>query len=138
MRSATVWGLMCLLVSGGFFYSAASIYFRRRRFLSRAVPATGKVVEVQIEGIGRNAMSVPIFEFTTSDGKAQRARSMMGSGFQRFEEGQQIPIRYDPGDPSIAEVDTLATLWGVALLRTGFGVVFMLMGLTAIVMAAVR
>ena len=47
---------------------------------------------------------------------------------QRFKVGQEIVVRYDPGRPSAAEVDSFAVLWGLALLRTGFGAVFLLMG----------
>lgn len=66
----------------------------------------------------------------------QRVESWMGSGFQRFEAGQAVPVRYDPTDPGRAEVDTFAVLWGLVLLRTGFGLLFMLMGSVAVLLNA--
>lgn len=66
----------------------------------------------------------------------QRVESWMGSGFQRFEAGQAVPVRYDPADPGRAEVDTFAVLWGLVLLRTGYGLLFLLMGSVAVLLNA--
>jgi hypothetical protein len=33
-----------------------------------------------------------------------------------------------PGDPGRAEVDSFAVLWGLALLRAGYALLFVLMG----------
>lgn len=128
MNPLTVWGVMCILVGCGFLVSALRIYARRRRFLSRAEPAVGTVTEVRIQGVGRNAMSIPSFEFRTTDGTVRRAESLMGSGFQGFEIGETLPVQYDPADPTKAEVDSFAVLWGLALLRAGFALLFLLMG----------
>ena len=64
----------------------------------------------------------------------QRAESWMGSGFQRFEAGQAVPVRYDPADPGRAEVDTFAVMWGLALLRASYGLLFLLLGSVALVL----
>lgn len=128
MERFTIWGLMCILVSCGFFTSALRIYLRRKRFLAGAEAAAGTVVEVRVRGIGRNAMNFPVFEFRTASGAVQRAESMMGSGLQGFQVGEAVAVRYDPGNPSRAEVDSFAVLWGLALLRAGFAVLFLLMG----------
>lgn len=134
MDRFTVWGLICIVVACGFFASALQIYWLRRRFLAGAQAAVGTVVEVRVRGIGRNAISVPVFEFRTAEGAAQRAESWMGSGFQGFKVDEEVPVRYDPSDPSKAEVDSFAVLWGLALLRTGFGVLFLLMGLIGLLL----
>jgi hypothetical protein len=134
MDRLTVWGLMCIGVACGFLVSALRIYLGRKRFLARAEPASGTVVEVHSRGVGRNAVSVPVFEFRTAGGTVQRAESLQGSGFQGFEVGQAVAVRYDPADPSKAEVDSFAMLWGLALLRAGFAVVFLLMGLIGLLL----
>ncbi len=51
-------------------------------------------------------------------------------GFQGFEVGEAVAVRYDP-----AEVDSFAVLWGLALLRAGFAVLFLLMGLVGFLLA---
>jgi Protein of unknown function (DUF3592) len=128
MDRLTVWGVMCILVGCGFLASALQIYLRRKRFLAGAEAAEGSVVEVRVQGIGRNAVSLPVFDFRTAAGEVQRAESLMGSGFQGFEVGETIAVKYDPSNPSRAEVDSFAVLWGLALLRAGFALLFLLMG----------
>lgn len=128
-----VWGLICIAVGCGFLVSALRIYFARKRFLATAQAAAGTVVEVRVRGIGRNAVSVPVLEFRETGRQVRRAESWMGSGFQRFEAGQAVPVRYDPSDPGRAEVDTFAVMWGLALLRAGYGLLFVLMGCAALV-----
>lgn len=132
MDRFSIWGGICLAVGCGFLVSALRIYLARRRFLSTAQAAAGTVVEVQVRGVGRNAVAFPVLEFQLPGGQAQRAESWMGSGFQRFEAGQAVPVRYDPADPSRAEVDTFAVMWGLALLRAGYGLLFLLMGTVAL------
>jgi hypothetical protein len=128
MDRFAVWGLACILVGCGFLASALRIYVGRKKFLASAQSAKGTVVEVKVRGVGRNAVSVPVFEFRTAGNDAQRAESLQGSGFQGFTTGAEIAILYDPADPSRAEVDSFAVLWGLALLRAGFAVVFFIMG----------
>jgi uncharacterized protein DUF3592 len=128
MDRFAIWGVICILVGCGFLWSALHICQLRKRFLANARAAAGTVVEVQVRGVGRNAVSVPIFEFHTADGRLQRAESMMGSGFQGFAVGEAVAVRYDPNDPSRAEIDSYAMLWGLAWLRAGFAVLFLLMG----------
>ena len=134
MYRQTVWGLVCIAVSCGFLISALRIYLGRKRFLAVAQPAAGTVVEVRVRGVDRNAVSVPVFDFRTAEGAVQRAESLQGSGFQGFEVGQAVAICYDPNDPCKAEVDSFVVLWGLALLRAGFAVLFLLMGLVALVL----
>ena len=134
MDRFTVWGGVCIAVGCGFLVSALRIYLARKRFLATAQAAAGTVVEARVRGIGRNAVSVPILEFRSPGDRVQRAESWMGSGFQRFEVGQAVPVRYDPADPGRAEVDTFAVLWGLALLRAGYGVLFLLMGSAALIL----
>ena len=131
------WGVMCLAVSAAFFVNAWSIVRRRRRFLAAAQPAQGTVVEIQIEGVGKNRVAFPVFEFAVS-GEKRRAKSLMGTGFQAFTVGQQVPVLYDPADPSQAEVNTRAVLWGTAMLRSGFGALFLLMGLFGLTLGLMK
>jgi hypothetical protein len=135
MDEVAVWGLICLLVGAGFFANALWIYRGRRRFLRSAVRVEGRVVEVQIQGVGRNAVSVPVLEFVVG-AQQVRTEALTGTGFQRFAIGQSTPVRYDPVDPRRVGVDTFAALWGTALLRSAFGAVFTLMGAVALILSA--
>lgn len=128
MDQFAVWGTICILVGLGFLASAGRIYLGRKRFLATAEAAAGTVVDVRVEGIGRNAVSVPLLEFRTAAGEIRRAESLLGSGFRGFAVGEPVAVRYDPADPGRAEVATFAVLWGLALLRAGFALLFLLMG----------
>lgn len=132
MKAFDVWGLICIAMGCGFLGSALRIYAARKKFLAISQTTAGTVVEVRVRGLGRNAVSVPLLEFRGPGGRVQRTESWMGSGFQRFEAGQAVPVRYDPADPNRAEVDTVAVLWGLTLLRVGYGLLFLLMGSLAL------
>lgn len=129
-----LWGVACLLVACGFLVSALRIYVGRRRFLARAEPAAGTVIEVRVRGVGRNAIGYPVFEFRTAEGTVHRAESLLGSGFRGFKVGEAVAVRYDSTDPSRAEVDSFTVLWGLALLRVGFAVAFLGMGVVGLVL----
>ena len=132
MTRLALWGLLCLAVSSGFFLSALQIYLRRKRFLVTSQPAAGTITEVRIRGVGRNAMSFPVFEFSTPEDTLQQAESLTGTGLQSFKVGEAVAVRYDPRDPSRAEVDSFAVLWGLALLRAGFALLFLIMGIVGL------
>jgi hypothetical protein len=131
VKAFDIWGLICIAVGCGFLVSALRIYIARKKFLATSQTAAGTVIEVRVRGLGRNAVSAPLLEFRGPGGRVQRVESWMGSGFQRFEAGQAVPVRYDPGR---AEVDTFAVLWGLALLRIGYGLLFLLMGSVALLL----
>jgi hypothetical protein len=134
MNRLPIWAILCLAISGGFLFSALRIYRSRKRFLADAQPASGTVIEIRIRGIGREAMSFPVFEFRTAEGTLQQAESLMGTGLQRFVVGESVAVLYDPRDPGRAEVDSFAVLWGLALLRAGFGLLFLIMGVLGLVL----
>ena len=135
MGRFAIWGLMCMLVGGTFLANALMIYLKRRTFLAGAAPADGTIVGVRREGIGRNAVSFPTVEFRTHAGTQQRAESLMGTGLQRFSVGDVVAVWYDPQQPGRAEVASFAVLWGLALLRAGFGGLFLLMGTIGLIVA---
>ena len=93
----------------------------------------GTVLSVRVQGVGRNAVSLPTVEFSTADGVVERTEPREGSRFQGYTVGEQVPIRYDPDDPTSVEVDTFGALWGTALLRAGFGALFLIMGVVGLV-----
>lgn len=135
MSRFVIWGMMCLALSAAFLANAARIALRRRRFIARADAAGGTVVAVRVDGIGRNAVSIPTFEFRTAAGALQRAESLQGSGLRGFTVGETVPILYDPDDPARAEVAAFAVLWGLAILRGSFGVAFLVMGLVGLLVS---
>jgi len=121
-------GLANLAVGCAFLVSALRIYLARKKFLATAQNATGTVIEIRKQYFGRNTISIPLLEFPVPENRAHRAESWMGSGFGGFTVGQTVPVRYDPANPSRAEVDTFAVMWGRALLRAGYALFFLGLG----------
>jgi uncharacterized protein DUF3592 len=130
---SSVWGTTCVLVGLGFLFTAARIFVRRKRFLATAAPTQARVVSVRVDGIGRNQVRIPTFEFRLPNGSLQRAESTIGSGFHGQQVGDVVSIWYDPADPTQAEGTSFGALWGLAVLRAGFALVFLLMGAVALV-----
>lgn len=133
-----VWGVACLLVGAAFLFNASLVYRERRRFLAGAAAAPATVVAVRVEGVGRNARAIPTFEFTDTGGRVRRAESRQPSGFTGAAVGRTVAIRYSPEGDAHADIDAFWPLWGLTVLRAGFGAIFALMGLVAIVISAVR
>lgn len=52
----------------------------------------------------------PVIRFTTGDGRLVELRSGFGGTTHTYRLGEQVPVLYDPADPSRARLDTpLAT-----------------------------
>lgn len=126
-----VWGVACLLVGAAFLLNALRLRRERVAFLSTAMRTAAKVVAVRTEGVGRNRMAVPTLEFEES-GRTHRTESLQPSGFASAAVGQTVGILYDPARPARADLDSFGALWGLALLRAGFGALFVLMGFVAL------
>jgi hypothetical protein len=114
-----IWGLICIVVGCGFLVSALGIYLARRKFLCNGADCR------RHGGRGPDPRHRAEHGQRGPGGQVQRTESWMGSGFQRFEAGQAVQVRFDPSNPVRPEVDTFAVLWGLALLRAGYGLLFL-------------
>jgi hypothetical protein len=74
--------------------------------------------------------SFPVVEFRTRSGEQVRARTSEGGSPPPARVGDQVPVRYDPANPSTVEIDTImgrgtflpagAALVGLALIVFAF------------------
>ncbi len=62
----------------------------------------------------------PRFQFTTQNGQTMTFTSRNGSTDQPYNDGQQVPILYDPGAPAHAVIDSFWSLWTGTLFLSGF------------------
>jgi uncharacterized protein DUF3592 len=112
------------LLIGAFFF------FRTRSFLERAVSASGTVVGFATSHSSEGGTSYhPIVEFQAADGQAHRFQDSMGSNPPGFEEGESVPLKYDPSNPGKARINKPFRLWFVAGLLGGMGLLFLVIGL---------
>jgi uncharacterized protein DUF3592 len=124
-------------------------FVRMRRFVSRALSASGTVTDVKVQtsrshtGDGPQVRSYryPVVRFQTQDGRSVEFESKTGtSGFSQ-KPGEQIEVLYDPLKPEEARIKTFMMLWFGPLIFSVVGFfVFVfgsLFGLVALVVAAV-
>jgi hypothetical protein len=77
---------------------------------------------------GNSTFYTPVFAFTAKDGHTYTVASATGSNSPPFTPGQQVPVRYNPGEPTAAKIATVAQLWRMPLVFGSAGVMFSLIG----------
>lgn len=98
----------------------------RIRLYTRGVRTTGKVVDGNTRteprpGAPPRRTQAPVIEvFDTSTNERFTFRSSYGSSATKIEIGQQVPVRYVPGDHDLAEIDRLAPMWFLPVGTLGF------------------
>jgi uncharacterized protein DUF3592 len=102
---------MVAVVLFGIVFMAAGTYgiVYNRRLQQRGVRTTGSIVDVKRSfsaAPGEGTTYQPILEFRTADGTQVRAVAGEGSGVLPTI-GKQVPVLYDPGNPSVAEINTI-------------------------------
>jgi hypothetical protein len=85
--------------------------------------AAGGRAEGTVVGFKRvDRTSHLVVRFDAPDGHSVRFRSEV-SRPDGVERGDLVPVRYDPHDPSVAEVDSFAGLWGRVVIPAAIGLV---------------
>src|SRR3989475_13217075 len=109
----------------------AVLAFRsQRRFLSKAMRATGVVQSLTAECLQRTTLYFPVITFTTAAGvtvTAQSKTSLSGT----FPIGKTISVLYDPNDPNNLEIDAWSR-WVVVAAATFFAIVSIGIGAAAL------
>jgi hypothetical protein len=104
-------------------------YFRTRRFLETAVDAQGKVVGFEEHHSSEGGTSYsPVVEFTAADGQTRKFSDSVSSNPPGFDEGEAVPVKYDPKNPERAKINRRFRLWFVAGLLTSMGLLFAAIG----------
>jgi hypothetical protein len=77
-----------------------------QRLRKRGKRTTGSVVDLQYQHDMNSGTYRPVLEFRTADGATVRAEASEGGNPPPARVGDQVPVLYDPGNPSVAEIDT--------------------------------
>jgi hypothetical protein len=115
-----------LLLAGGFLSCRHT-----QHFIANSSIASGEVVDLvfQISSDSDSRSSDagtyhPVIRFETQGHEVVEFRSNTGSNPPSYRKGAAVTVRYDPNDPYTARVDSFASLWLLAIVPGGLGLVF--------------
>ena len=117
------------LVGGAMLLVAGRQFARRRAFVRHSAVASGTIVGLTENREREEISYFPKVRFHTASGREVTFESEMGSSSQAGRIGDTVAVRYRPDQPEAAEIDRFMSLWGVALLSGGLGLVFLFLGL---------
>jgi len=119
-----------VLVLGGIalVFLGRYLYQSTAEFLARAVPASGRVVELAPNNSSDTVTYSPVVEFEAG-GERHRFKDSVGSDPPSYRSGDQVPILYDPADPRRARIDRGIWNRAVPILVGVFGALLALTGL---------
>lgn len=119
------------------------IYNGTASFRREALSAPGTVIDLTLERSSTSSGSssssyYPIVEFRTEGGETIRFRGSTGSNPPSFRKGQQVTIRYRPGEPYTAKIDTFGQMWLGVIITGSIGVPFFILGFIFLLIPARR
>jgi hypothetical protein len=134
-------GLLFVLIGIAVLVGGVIGAVKQSREGARRVSATGTVVDLlkRVVNPGSGGIYCPVVEFTTAAGQTVRFESEFGTMPAGHQLGQSIGVKYDPGNPQMAEVDSATSRWlgpgcmiGMGVLFLGMGLVFLLIGIAVL------
>jgi hypothetical protein len=128
-------GLLFLIIGLAVLISGIVGAVKQKRKSRRGVVATGTVINLvkKIFNPGSAGVYCPVVRFTTSTGERVEFESGFGTMPASHRVGQTIAVRYDPGTPRSAEVDSATANWFVPGCTIVMGFLFFAMGLVFVV-----
>jgi hypothetical protein len=114
------------LLIGGFVSVA-----RTRAFIAKAVETTGEVVELEEEPAtepGEPLTYRPVVSFVLDSKQRVRFKSMVHSNPPAYDVGESVSVLYEPNRPHEARIRSFTSLWLLALILIGLGLIFSVLG----------
>ena len=109
-------------------------FVRTRRFVSRALSATGTVTDVKNRrstshsSEGSRIRRYPVVRFQTQEGRTVEFESETGTSSFSQGPGEQVEVLYDPLKPEEARIKTFIMLWFAPLIFSVLGVFMFVFG----------
>ena len=122
---------VCLAVGVLAVVWAVLSYRSERRYLSKALRATGVVQSVRAERMDRTTVYYPIIRFTTAAGVPVTAESKT-SRSGGYPIGQTLPVIYDPDHPDNVEIDAFWSRWLIVIGASFAALVLLAIGAAAL------
>lgn len=95
-------------------------------FISDAQNTRGQVVEISRSYDDKGGVSyTPTIRYRRSDGRIFEAETHIASGNYDYDIGEQVDILYAFDDPEVVRIDSIFSLYGIGLIFTIIGGVFL-------------
>lgn len=138
MSRSSRFALLIPFVIGLPFLIGAAITFTQVAILVGSATKTEAIYAGSVAHAGGShggTFLYPRFRFTTRDGRLITITSTFGSTGQPYDDGEQVPVLYNPNHPEHAKADSFQ-LWLTPLFLAPFGILFT--GIPAIVFVAIK
>ena len=104
-----------------FLILAVVLFVRRMSAALRGASALGCVRGHEERATEDGVSYLPIVEFTDAAGKLHRFTSVAGRGEKTPQAGTTVRVRYVPGDPKVAYIESFLHMWAAPLACTVLG-----------------
>jgi hypothetical protein len=101
---------------------AAVLFVRRLSALLRGASALGRVQGHEVHTIDEEVSYLPIVEFTDSRGHLHRFTSVAGGSRRTPAVGATVRVRYLPGNPTVAYIQSFLHMWAAPVACALLGV----------------
>lgn len=134
MKTISIVKYVFLLVGCGLLIGAVFLFKDTQSFLKIAARTDGKVVDLvafestDTDDNRRSVTYAPVVEFLTKEGEKITFTSSTRSYPPSYSRGEAVEIFYLPSNPEKAKIDDFFSLWGIAVVFGGLGIVFFLTG----------
>lgn len=108
-------------------------------FVLNSESTTGSVVDFEevtnpapvLNPGGTSSFYYAVIEFSTAANETFRFQGRSGRGDNKFEQGDTVGVRYRPGSPEDARIDSTLEIWATPLIFSGLFLLFGIIGLVA-------
>jgi len=136
MKAMSIVKYTFTLVGLGMLVGAVYSYTHTRDFLADAVTVKGEVIELVRSRSSDSDTYKPKVRFNTLAGEEITFTSNTGSNPPSYSRGEVVDVYYIEGEPYKAKISGFFSLWGLATILGGMGVVFFGIG-GSIVLASI-
>ncbi|MCM0080862.1 DUF3592 domain-containing protein [Geomonas sp. Red32] len=128
--------MLILLLGGGLLCFGLFKLFDTVKFATASASATGTITGFSASrGSGTKASTTfaPEVAFRAPSGRLIRFRSQLSTNRITNKTGERVPVKYDPGNPHHAEIDSFLPMWGLPIILLAIGIAFTWGGSTMVV-----
>lgn len=100
-------------------------------YLNKSKYTSGVVVTNAERDFHNAHFYIPIVEFKTAEGETRQFKSITEYSPQKYFNGDQVEVIYDPSNPAKADINSSFEIWSESLATIVIGLFFVLIGVFA-------